>query len=135
VRLVAALPAIEGSTLPKALQKVKQLLFLKYQHSCWLPQQLEHCVHVGLDVDGLETIGHGPRRLQAVAGDEEDDALVLPDLPGGHRLAERAEGHARCGLPEHSRRLGEQRHALADRLQPVRIAANADALLDRLAAA
>ena len=40
--------------------------------------------------------------------------FVRPDLPGGHRLAERAQGHAGSGLAKHTGRLREQRHALAD---------------------
>jgi hypothetical protein len=71
-------------------------------------------VGVGGYVDRHEAIGDWPRRLQAVAGDEEDDPVVGAHLTPPDRLAERAERHAGRGFAEDTGRFREQCHVLPD---------------------
>ena len=55
-------------------------------------------------------------RLQAVAGDEEHNAVVAADLARLDRRPERPERHAGGGLSEDARGPREKRHVLADRV-------------------
>src|SRR5581483_3933114 len=61
-----------------------------------------------------ETVGDERRRLQSVAGDEQDDAVVLTQLAAANGLAQRTERGRRCGLAEDARRLGEKLDVLRD---------------------
>ncbi len=56
----------------------------------------------------LERVADGVDRLEAVAGDDEDHALVRPDVAALGQLRERRGGHTTGRLGEDARRLGEQ---------------------------
>jgi hypothetical protein len=65
-------------------------------------QPVEQRVGIGCDVDRLEPVGDRPGRLQAVAGDEQDDSIVLAHAACGYRLTQGAERDARRCLAEYS---------------------------------
>src|SRR2546427_11728937 len=58
-------------------------------------ERVEERVGIGLDRDRLAPSLDRIRRLQAVAGHEQDDAIVLADLAAADGFAQRAERHAR----------------------------------------
>ena len=61
-------------------------------------------------------LADGVERLQALAGDVEDHALVGTDVAALGQLAQHRRGHAAGRLGEDSGRLGEQLDALDDLL-------------------
>ena len=75
---------------------------------------LEQGIGVRLDLDRREPVGNRPGRLQAVAGDAEDDAIVGGDGSLAECLTERAEADPGGSFAEDARVLGEQKHVLAD---------------------
>src|SRR5207245_2053889 len=63
-------------------------------------QAFEQLVDVGVDLDHLPAVFGELRRLQAGAGDEEDDTVGLADPAPPHGLAQRTEGGAGRALAE-----------------------------------
>src|SRR5437870_11840377 len=100
-----------SETLPKVVVKVKRLLRMKSGDGA---QLLEQGVRVGVDLDRSEPVGGRPRRLQPVAGDEQDDAVACAKLASTHGGPQSAERHTGSGLAEDAARLCEQRHVRAD---------------------
>jgi hypothetical protein len=70
-------------------------------------------VRIRCDRYGLECERNRPERLQAVAGDEQDDAVGAADLARRDRRPERPERHAGSGLAEDAGGAREKGHALA----------------------
>ena len=66
------------------------------------------------DLVGLERAAHRVERLQALAGDDEHDALVRVDVAALGELGEHRGRRAAGGLGEDAGRLGEQADAGAD---------------------
>src|SRR5205807_186745 len=69
-------------------------------------ESLQDEVGVGFDEHGLETVGDERRRLQAVTGDEEHDAILLAELATTDGLTQRTQCGRGCGLAEDTRGLG-----------------------------
>ena len=84
----------------------------------------------------LERIAGGVERLQALAGDVDDDAFAGADLAALGQLLQDADGDAAGGLGEDPGRLGQQFDRLADLLVVDRVdaAAGAAGVLDRVGA-
>src|SRR5436190_1381216 len=77
-------------------------------------ESFEHRIRVGIDLDGLQAPGDHVRGLQAVARDEEDDAVVRAELAAVDGRPQGSEGDPGGGLAEDARRLGEEHHVRAD---------------------
>src|SRR5581483_5875847 len=76
----------------------------------------EERVDVRIDLDDAArlVLRHRLRRLQARAGDENDDTVALSDLAGRSGGAQRADGDADGGLAEDAGELCEERHVRSD---------------------
>src|SRR5579872_6954473 len=77
-------------------------------------ESLQDEVGVGFDEHGLETVGDERRRLQSVAGDEQDHAVLLAELAAANGLSQCTQRGGGRGLAEDACRLGEQLDVLRD---------------------
>src|ERR1700675_4982945 len=76
-RRVGTSPRFTPAMLPTSVQKVKWLLEMKSDGHA---EAFEERVGIGLDLDQRDAVGDRLRRFEAVAGDEQNHAVALPDL-------------------------------------------------------
>src|SRR5262249_25115881 len=91
------------------------LIAMGSSNELWFAHERLECLERRLDRDGFfEFAGDGFLRLQAVAGDAENDLLVARQLALLDQLASDRDGHAGGGLAEDTFGAAQQGHPLGD---------------------